>query len=490
MVEQRTQIRNVITFRNSQGEQARGTLMKLTRSMLVMEVYNPYSIVQLSEVLGDLAIYRGDRPIYRGRAVVSNLVNTGLMLIASVKLVDPWLDLSELIGCVGGIREETERFVEDWRASQQLRPGYQLIVSELRSFYYELSRWLEQVDVNMEQEAAKSQQLDEEQFQEFLRPIIPQATELFQRFEEEAAQVSEDEVNNHKAFVQRDLHPLIMRAPFPYRAFYKPLGYAGDYEMVNMMLRDPREGPTTYAELVNTLILLAGPPQAHRNRIVILENWLLEAAARFSQKGRPLKVLNVGCGPAIELQRFIYDDELAARCHFRLVDFSEETLQYTQEQISKSIAESHNDPRIELVHMSVHSLLKSAVNKSAGVITDQYDVIYCAGLFDYLSDRVCERLLRLFYRWVNPEGGKILATNVHPDNNARFQMEHILEWHLVYRDEAAMGTLLRGVGKQRTFVDETGINVFLEIERQDDPDAAGTGAIASRRPISSRMRVH
>ena len=30
--------------------------------------------------------------------------------------------------------------------------------------------------------------------------------------------------------------------PFAYRAYTKPLGYAGDYEVVNMMMRDPYEG--------------------------------------------------------------------------------------------------------------------------------------------------------------------------------------------------------------------------------------------------------
>ena len=49
----------VITFKNSQGEVARGTLTNIQRRSLVMEVYNPYSIVQVSEVLSDLTIRAG-----------------------------------------------------------------------------------------------------------------------------------------------------------------------------------------------------------------------------------------------------------------------------------------------------------------------------------------------------------------------------------------------------------------------------------------------
>ncbi len=45
-----------------------------------------------------------------------------------------------------------------------------------------------------------------------------------------------DLVPVHQAFGKRHLHPLILGSPFVYRTLQKPLGYAGDYEMVNMMM--------------------------------------------------------------------------------------------------------------------------------------------------------------------------------------------------------------------------------------------------------------
>lgn len=98
MIPRRSSLQSHITFRNSQGESARGTLLKLERTTVVFEVYNPYSIVQLSEVLSNLTIRRGESPIYNGRAVVSNLVNTGLMLILSATFLDPWLAESASLG--------------------------------------------------------------------------------------------------------------------------------------------------------------------------------------------------------------------------------------------------------------------------------------------------------------------------------------------------------------------------------------------------------
>lgn len=132
-------------FQNSQGTAARGSLLHITRSLAVFEVYNPYSIVQLSEVLQDLQILRGERIVYRGRAVVSNLVSTGLMLIVSATLVDAWQDL---VGLAPGkdLRAEVETFVRDWELGTRVRASYQLTVGGISSFLAELSRWLNQIE--------------------------------------------------------------------------------------------------------------------------------------------------------------------------------------------------------------------------------------------------------------------------------------------------------------------------------------------------------
>lgn len=458
-------VNSLLSFTNSQGVEARGTLVKLTRTALIFEVYNPYSIVQLSEVLQDVHIRRGDRLIYRGRAVVSNLVNTGLMLIVSAILIDSWSDLSMVLESGEALGEEVQQFLAEWDDAYQLRPGYQLCVSRLRSLMTETFRWLGQVDLSPDSAAERqASELDDEQFQELSEPILRRLGDLFADFEGEAAQVPAEEVVNHKRFAQHDLHPLMLSAPFVHRSFYKPLGYAGDYEMVNMMLREPREGPTTYAQLINTLYLSAGPAVAHRNRIDILVKTLHQAAAEAASGGKMLSVLNVGCGPAVELQRFFQRDSLAERCDFELMDFNAETITYTEQRLEGSMTSGNRPQGVRMIHQSVHELLKRAVRRESGELSTQYDLVYCAGLFDYLSDRVCSRLLKLFYRWVRP-GGKVLATNVHPNNPIRFAMEHIAEWYLIYRDEDQMSALVPEVERKRVWPDASGVNVFLEMTK-------------------------
>ena len=453
---------SLITFRNSQGDDARGTLLKLTRSTVIFEVYNPYSILQLSEVISELCIRRNEHIIYEGRAVVSNLVNTGLMLVVSATLIDPWSDLSDFLDNSHKLRNEVTGFVTQWENSNDLNPEYRLAVSRIRSFLGELNQWLEQIEVLARKDSKNNNDiLPQEQFEELTIPVLGLLGKLFTRFEEAAEKITAEELYYHKSFTQRDLHPLMLKAPFLYRAYRKPLGYAGDYEMVNMMLNNKREGATTYTQLINNLYLQLAPAQAHRNRIRILINYL-KSVARNDRKR--LRILNIGCGPAKEIQEFIHHFPESGRYDFTLIDFNEETILYTENKIAEAIDKSGNKPDINFILMSVHSLLKNASRNQSDL--GGYDFVYCAGLFDYLSDKVCLKLVNLFYEYLVP-GGKLLVTNVHSDNPNRWTMEHIAEWYLIYRDENGMKKIARDYRHNRVFVDETGINIFLEISRHE-----------------------
>lgn len=453
---------SLVTFKNSQGTEARGTLLKLTRSNIVFEVYNPYSIVQLSEVLQDLTLRKKDKPIYQGRAVVSNLVNTGLMLVVSVTLVDPWCDLPEALKDSASLKMEATRFLNEWVASQKLSSCYRESVSRLKSFLFEFSGWIGQLE---NEDTPSPDTINEDLFLELSEVPSSTIAELFSQFEDAAKEIAPDEIQRHKSFAQRELHPLIMRSPFVHRAYTKPLGYAGDYEMVNMMLRPQREGPTLFSQVVNSANLQTGPAEAHRNRIEILLDRLKKTAQRTKQN-EPIRILDIGCGPALEIQRFIREDDSSGSCSITLLDFSQETISHTKSKITDAIKESGRLPSIEFIEESVHNLLKYARLRQSPFQDNRFDFVYCAGLFDYLSDKVCSRLIKLFHQWTKP-GGLVLLTNVHPSNTALYWMEHVLEWHLIYRDENGMNNIADNFPDKKVYVDKTGINVFMEITKSN-----------------------
>jgi extracellular factor (EF) 3-hydroxypalmitic acid methyl ester biosynthesis protein len=449
---------STVAFRNSQALQASGTLVHLTRNMVVFEVYNPYSIVQLSEVLSEFRVMRGMRAVYSGRAVVSNLVSTGLMLIVSATLVDPWLDL---VGVPPGpeLIQEVAEFVTDWETSHNLKPDYQLSVTTINSFLSELSRWLDQLEAG-----TVAATPDKELVGNLQDSLGPKIHELFGHFEEVAATVDPKEEVQHKAFARRELHPLMLVSPFVHRTYTKPLGYAGDYEMVNMILRDSIEGPNTYARIVNAFVLAREPAEAHRNRIDFLVDLLRKEAAKAAAAGRKFRVLNIGCGPARETERFIREYDECRRAEFTLLDFNDETLEYARKRLNTACVESGRWPELRFMHKSIHDLLRESA--SGKKPAEQWDLVFCAGLFDYLSDRICARLLKLFHAWT-VDGGRVAATNVHARNPIRLFMEHILEWYLIYRDEKSFEALVPAEWRPQISTDTTGVNVYLVVDKPE-----------------------
>ncbi len=455
-------LQSLITFRNSQGEAARGTLIKLERTTVVFEVYNPYSIVQLSEVLTDLTIRRGDEPIYQGRATVSNLVNTGLMLIVSASFIDPWVRASARFdGQIDSFRTEAGEFVTQWDYINRIQDPYRIAVIALRSYLIELNHWLQRVEAENEEPIAQIF-ASYDRLLDYARPLLDRLAALHDSFDQVAKNVGASELPVHKIFAQKELHPLLLVAPYGYRTYTKPLGYAGDYEMMNMTHREVPEGPSAYAKLVNAAYVRLPIARCVRNRVRSLQEYLDAGVAEAVEADRPFRAISIGCGPAVEVQRFIRSNSFAAHAEFHLLDFNAETLDYARSMIDAAVRDSGRQTKVSYVHDSVHFLLKSATAMSRSDLSGHFDFVYCAGLFDYLSDKVCSRLLRLFFSWLVPEG-TLIATNMHECAQNRYVLEHLAEWYLIYRNEEQMLRLVPGLGLQRTFTDETGINLCLEV---------------------------
>jgi extracellular factor (EF) 3-hydroxypalmitic acid methyl ester biosynthesis protein len=327
--------------------------------------------------------------------------------------------------------------------------------------------WLEQVELGIRSSPSGDRnKLEREAVQELAKSVVPAITSLFERFEAVSERVAEELQPAHQAFAKRQLHSLLLCSPFVYRTFAKPLGYAGDYEMVNMMFREPYEGSSLFAKMVNTYALQLPPIIAHRNRIAYLVERLGEETLRVARQNRVARVFNLGCGPAHEIQSFLANGRICEGAEFTLADFNDETIAHTTAVLGELKKRHGRNTRIQLVKKSVQQILKQADRVIQRPAADQYDFIYCAGLFDYLSDKVCRKLMEIFYSMLAP-GGLLLATNVdlHP---SRGEMECFLEWHLIHRNTRQMAGLVPAIVPHDEMVikrDATGVNLFLELRR-------------------------
>jgi extracellular factor (EF) 3-hydroxypalmitic acid methyl ester biosynthesis protein len=473
----------LITCRNSQGLDVRSTPVRVTRFTAILEVYNPHSILQLSEVLSDFHITLGDRCVYAGRAVVSNLVNAGILLLAEVTLEDEsWLDvdLFSPIAQPERLQEEFESFMGHWRKMQSITSAFKLAVADFQMLLSEVRRWLDQVELGVRSEPGGNRSEMEREVLEGLEGrILPQIDEWAAAFDKAADDVEDSLRPAYRAYARRQVHPLVMCSPFVYRTYHKPLGYAGDYEMVNMILRDPHEGATLFAKMVNVVFLQNPPAQAHRNRIKYLLRRLIEETQRVAATGRRIRILNLGCGPAREVQLFIEQEELSNQVDITLLDFNRETLEYTRKHLEERVQKHHRDIHIQMEQKSINQLLKESIRSRPARADEGYDFVYCAGLFDYVSDRVCRRLTELFYNLLTPGGG-VLVTNVHAAKPFRYSMDYFLEWHLICRNEEQMRSLIPDVTPKPIWelnADPTGVNLFLEMRRPTQETAAGGNVV-------------
>jgi extracellular factor (EF) 3-hydroxypalmitic acid methyl ester biosynthesis protein len=462
---------SIIVGRTSQGYEIRATPLRITRHVVAFEVYNPYSILQLSEVLKEFKIIVNDRLIYSGRATVSSLVNTGILVVCEATLTEAWLDvdLFTLITEPKKLRADFSDFLKEWERIHTILPAYKVVLADMQNYFVDLRHWLEQVELGIRSSPARDgSQLEREVIEELVPSVLPSINSLFARFEEVADSVTPELLPFHRTYAKRQLHPLVLCSPFAYRTYHKPLGYAGDYEMVNMILRDPLEGSSLFAKSVNLWFLTQAPAQAHRNRIQYLIKRLLKETRERQSRGQTMRIFDLGCGPAWEVQQFLAEDEISNDVSFTLVDFNDETLEHVGTVLRGLKCKFARSTKIDLIKRSVHQFLKEEAK--SGINHTRYDLIYCAGIFDYLSDRICKRLVNIFYSMLEP-GGLLIVTNVDASNPSRNGMEYLLEWHLIYRNVQQLKALMPDEapkGSANILSDETGVNHYLEVRKFDD----------------------
>jgi extracellular factor (EF) 3-hydroxypalmitic acid methyl ester biosynthesis protein len=464
---------SAVVCQTSQGVEFRASLLRLTRYLAVFEIYNPDLVLRASEVLKDFRIVFQDRTVYSGRAVIRNQLNAGLGNVCEVTLNEgAWKDLTfspEMIAN-GGLRKQFVEFLEEWQKLYRVRAEYKVIIADMQSFFADLRLSLDQVELGIKASPTDRQlQLEQDAAEELSHPIIPCVNVLFEQFEEIAGKLDVDLRPAHQNYMRRQMHPLVLCAPFANRTFHKPLGYAGDYEMVNMIARNQHEGGSLFAKVINTWFLRQAPAEAHRNRIQYLEETLATETLRVFRRHRPARIFNLACGPAQEIQAFLAKNPLCEHTRLTLLDFNEETLRYLRNILDDLKRRHSRGTPIEYIKRSVHHIIKESSRTKDRATEPPYDFVYCAGLFDYLSNQVCQRLMNIMYDWVAP-GGLLVATNVEPRNPLRNGMEHLLDWHLIYRTAAQMRSLAPTSARAEDCcvrAEATGVNVLLEVRKPE-----------------------
>jgi extracellular factor (EF) 3-hydroxypalmitic acid methyl ester biosynthesis protein len=365
-----------------------------------------------------------------------------------------------------GLRERFKDFFQAWQKSYLVSQEYKVAVADLQTFLHDLRLWLDHVELEMSSVPAADRARLETKIAEELRgPVLAVLAGLFERFETVSDAIAENLRSAHRAFGRRQLHPYFLCAPFFHRTYTKPLGYAGDHEMMSMIVRNGLEGGSLYARLVNTYLLNHAPCRAVRNRVGFLKQRIIEETSRVARAGGTANIFSVGCGPAWEAVNFLDEHPLANHACFQLLDFNEEALQFAGDNIEAVKKKRSLRTPVRPVKNSVQNLLRG--HQHSVMEKEGFDLIYCSGLYDYLTDRVCQALNNHLYGRLRP-GGLLVIGNFGRATPGRNLMEHLMDWFLIYRDSNEVAALApEAVAREdcRVRVEDAGANLFLEVRK-------------------------
>jgi len=250
---------------------------------------------------------------------------------------------------------------------------------------------------------------------------------------------------------------LVHQEPFTRRCFYKPRGYAGDARMLDYVYGDTEDDDST--ALGRRLLEGAvdrPAPRAVRHRLDLLAAAIDEAAERR----RDPRVLAVASGHLREATRSIAVREGRVR---EIVAFDQDARSLAR------VARDFAHQRVTAVQGQVRDLITGRRASQLG----SFDLIYAAGLYDYLVDEAAWRLTRSLFTLLRP-GGRLLIANFLPGIPDRGYMESFMDWRLVYRTlpeiERLLGAIPAGqIASSRTFVEAAGNIGFVEVTREAAP---------------------
>ncbi len=296
--------------------------------------------------------------------------------------------------------------------------------------------------------------------------FVPEFVRLSEAVDAEIRKLPGEHQNAQaREWSMRHLHEYLMLSPGLKRAYEKPFGYPGDYEVMNATYDRFFEGATLFARSVGLAYSETLCSKAVRFRKDLVKRQMKALVSRRAGASAPVRVLSIGAGPAAELHELFHElDDMPVPLEVVLFEQDKNALAHAFRRLTP-VAESRFPGRVRLLflHDSIKRLLRDATLFDP---MGKFDLIYSVGLLDYLQRRTAVVLTRHLARASVP-GGQVLVANM-VDNPGRTLLEVHLDWPLIYRTREELQDVARAAvpGAQvRILEEESGINPFFELVR-------------------------
>ena len=192
-----------------------------------------------------------------------------------------------------------------------------------------------------------------------------------------------EKVEKLKKFFRNKLRHLFVRGVYSTWTVDKPLGYAGDYKIIDDIYQN---NPTTtgYDRLFDNYYQMTSMCAAVRNRKEDFKHLIIDFVNKRHKN--PVTIMNLGCGSSREVKEIIESDMLLKKdLFFDCYDFEPKAIDFAK-KLLKTI------PRVKFIKKNI--LRIAAAKDVEKEINRKYDLIYSTGFFDYLNEKVAIGLVR------------------------------------------------------------------------------------------------
>jgi chemotaxis methyl-accepting protein methylase len=243
-----------------------------------------------------------------------------------------------------------------------------------------------------------------------------------------------------KEYTELALTPELRGGAIWDRSYTKPLGYPGDFGIMNQVYDWQRVGNTAYEMLLHRVGLEVA--ECIKTRMEVVRAEIGDAVAAKGAE-RTTRILSLGCGSAREVETWLGKRRVESpRVEFTLIDQEQHALDYAYRAAYPHIVHDEGRCRLQCLQMSFMDVLRGTSGLNA---LPQQDLIYCVGLIDYLTDRRAAGLVRWLYELVAPGGLLIVGNMSETPLSNLWPMEFLTDWSLYYRTEAQMMAWTEGL---------------------------------------------
>jgi hypothetical protein len=424
-------------------------------------------------VLESFELLLGDRLVWAGEAVVVH----GAAERLGGRFTSRVLDLQHLWagatleGRLALHLEQRERLPAEWRAA----------VADLKQLLEDVRAEVDEIERSETHDPLRRGHEEAQLFETLRASWGREFYGTAARLHEMSKSLDARSVALGRSYASSMLGPVLAPCPVYRRAAEKPLGYAGDFRLMELFFTRELTGDGLYGRFLHSVAQNYTFGQAVRAREEVTRKAVRQAIE--AEGDGPVRILALAAGPAVELRRLLEEPLTVNRpVELILLDQDPAAHETAHRHLTRILLERHHGLlpiRVQCLTFSVRQLLKPVTPDEQRVrdLLEDLDLAYSSGLYDYLPDAVAVRLNQLIYRRLKPSG-RLLVGNMVETPDSSWMMDFVGGWSLLYRTDESMLRLAHRLSPEPAHVsitpDATGRCIFLDVTKSRSDESTPT----------------